>query len=107
MNIIDIAYAAPTQQEPSALGFLLPIFILILMYFILIRPQSKKMKEHKQMLNQIKIGDEISTAGGILGKIIKLGDSFVGVQISEGVLIKLQKSSVSKILPKNSIGTIK
>tara|TARA_B100000700_G_scaffold88277_1_gene99425 strand:- start:333 stop:656 length:324 start_codon:yes stop_codon:yes gene_type:complete len=107
MNIIDIAHAAPTQQEPSALGFLLPIFILILMYFILIRPQSKKMKEHKQMLNQIKIGDEISTAGGILGKIIKVGDSFVEVQISEGVLIKLQKSSVSKILPKNSIGTIK
>tara|TARA_B100001113_G_scaffold257783_1_gene212964 strand:- start:5203 stop:5526 length:324 start_codon:yes stop_codon:yes gene_type:complete len=107
MNIIDIAHAAPTQQEPSAIGFLLPIFILILMYFILIRPQSKKMKEHKQMLNQIKIGDEISTAGGILGKIIKVGDSFVEVQISEGVLIKLQKSSVSKILPKNSIGTIK
>tara|TARA_B100000575_G_scaffold31284_1_gene21046 strand:+ start:116 stop:439 length:324 start_codon:yes stop_codon:yes gene_type:complete len=107
MNIIDIAHAAPTQQEPSALGFLLPIFILILMYFILIRPQSKKMKEHKQMLNQIKIGDEISTAGGILGKIIKVGNSFVEVQISEGVLIKLQKSSVSKILPKNSIGTIK
>ena len=107
MNIIDIAHAAPTQQEPSALGFLLPIFILVLMYFILIRPQSKKMKEHKQMLNQIKIGDEISTAGGILGKIIKVGDSFVEVQISEGVLIKLQKSSVSKILPKNSIGTIK
>ena len=107
MNIIDIAHAAPTQQEPSAIGFLLPIFILILMYFILIRPQSKKMKEHKQMLNQIKIGDEISTAGGILGKIIKVGNSFVEVQISEGVLIKLQKSSVSKILPKNSIGTIK
>ena len=107
MNIIDIAHAAPTQQEPSAIGFLLPIFILILMYFILIRPQSKKMKEHKQMLNQIKTGDEISTAGGILGKIIKVGDSFVEVQISEGVLIKLQKSSVSKILPKNSIGTIK
>ena len=107
MNIIEIAHAAPTQQEPSALGFLLPIFILVLMYFILIRPQSKKMKEHKQMLNQIKIGDEISTAGGILGKIIKVGDSFVEVQISEGVLIKLQKSSVSKILPKNSIGTIK
>ena len=107
MNIIEIAHAAPTQQEPSALGFLLPIFILVLMYFILIRPQSKKMKEHKQMLNQIKIGDEISTAGGILGKIIKVGNSFVEVQISEGVLIKLQKSSVSKILPKNSIGTIK
>ena len=52
MNIIDLAYAAPAQQEPSALGFLLPIFILVLMYFILIRPQSKKLKEHKEMLSQ-------------------------------------------------------
>ena len=107
MNIIDLAHAAPAQQEPSPLGFLLPIFILILMYFILIRPQSKKMKEHKQMLTQIKIGDEIATAGGILGKIVKVGESYVQVKISEAVDIKIQKSSVSKILPKNSIGTIK
>ncbi len=107
MNIIDLAFAAPAQQEPSALGFLLPIFILILMYFILIRPQSKKMKEHKQMLTQIKVGDEISTAGGILGKIVKVGESYVQLKISDTVDIKIQKSSVSKILPKNSIGTIK
>ncbi len=107
MNIIDIAIAAPTQQEPSALGFLLPIFILVLMYFILIRPQSKKMKEHKKMLTQIKVGDEIATAGGILGKIVKVGDTYVEVKISSTTEIKLQKSSVSKILPKNSIGTIK
>ncbi len=107
MNIIDIAIAAPAQQEPSALGFLLPIFILVLMYFILIRPQSKKMKEHKKMLTQIKVGDEIATAGGIYGKIVKVGDTYVEVKISSATEIKLQKSSVSKILPKNSIGTIK
>ena len=54
MNLIDFAHASTQNQEPSALGFLLPIFILILMYFILIRPQSKKLKEHKQMLTQLK-----------------------------------------------------
>tara|TARA_B100000609_G_C16785034_1_gene218602 strand:- start:60 stop:383 length:324 start_codon:yes stop_codon:yes gene_type:complete len=107
MNIIDIAIAASAQQEPSALGFLLPIFILVLMYFILIRPQSKKMKEHKKMLTQIKVGDEIASAGGILGTIVKVGDTYVEVKISSTTEIKLQKSSVSKILPKNSIGTIK
>ncbi len=107
MNFIEIAHAASDAQEPSALGFLLPIFILVLMYFILIRPQSKKLKEHKQMLNELKVGDDISTAGGMLGKIIKVGESYVQLKISDNVEIKLQKSSVNKILPKNSLESIK
>tara|TARA_B100001769_G_C21632859_1_gene353762 strand:+ start:172 stop:495 length:324 start_codon:yes stop_codon:yes gene_type:complete len=107
MNFIEIANAASETQEPSALGFLLPIFILVLMYFILIRPQSKKIKEHKQMLTELKVGDEISTAGGMLGKIIKVGESYIQLKISDNVEIKLQKSSVNKILPKNSLESIK
>ena len=101
MNFINLAHAASDTQEPSALGFLLPIFILVLMYFILIRPQSKKLKEHKKMLTELKVVDEISTAGGILGKIIKVGESYVQLKISDTVDIKLQKSSVNKILPKH------
>ena len=107
MNFIEIANAASETQEPSALGFLLPIFILVLMYFILIRPQSKKIKEHKQMLTELKVGDEISTAGGMLGKIIKVGESYIQLKISDNVEIKLQKSSVNKILPKSSLESIK
>ena len=107
MNFIEIANAATETQEPSALGFLLPIFMLVLMYFILIRPQSKKLKEHKQMLTELKVGDEISTAGGLLGKIIKVGESYIQLKISDNVDIKLQKSSVNKILPKNSLESIK
>ena len=107
MNFIEIANAATETQEPSALGFLLPIFILVLMYFILIRPQSKKLKEHKQMITELKVGDEISTAGGLLGKIIKVGESYIQLKISDNVDIKLQKSSVNKILPKNSLESIK
>ena len=107
MNFIEIANAATETQEPSALGFLLPIFILVLMYFILIRPQSKKLKEHKQMLTELKVGDEISTAGGLLGKIIKVGEAYIQLKISDNVDIKLQKSSVNKILPKNSLESIK
>ena len=107
MNFIEIANAATETQEPSALGFLLPIFILVLMYFILIRPQSKKLKEHKQMLTELKVRDEISTAGGLLGKIIKVGESYIQLRISDSVDIKLQKSSVNKILPKNSLESIK
>ena len=107
MNFIEIANAATETQEPSALGFLLPIFILVLMYFILIRPQSKKLKEHKQMLTELKVGDEISTAGGLLGKIIKVCESYIQLKISDNVDIKLQKSSVNKILTKNSLESIK
>ena len=107
MNFIEIANAATETQEPSALGFLLHIFILVLMYFILIRPQSNKLKEHKQMLTELKVGDEISTAGGLLGKIIKVGESYIQLKISDNVDIKLQKSSVNKILPKNSLESIK
>ena len=63
MEIINLAHATShATNEPSALGFLLPIFILVLMYFILIRPQSKKIKEHKEMINTLKVGDEISTS---------------------------------------------
>ena len=103
MNFIELAHAASETQEPSALGFLLPIFILVLMYFILIRPQSKKLKEHKQMLTELKVGDEVSTAGGMLGKITKVGESYVQIKLSDSVDIKLQKSSVNKILPNNSL----
>mgnify|MGYP002029594424 FL=1 len=107
MNFINLAHAASDAQEPSALGFLLPIFILVLMYFILIRPQSKKLKEHKQMITELKVGDEIATSGGILGKVLKVGESFIQLKISDNVEIKLQKTSVNKILPKNSLGSIK
>tara|TARA_B100000029_G_scaffold455729_1_gene483199 strand:- start:406 stop:726 length:321 start_codon:yes stop_codon:yes gene_type:complete len=106
MEIISTAYAA-SQQEPSALGFLLPIFILVLMYFILIRPQSKKIKEHKLMIDDLKVGDEISTSGGIYGKITKISETYIILKISSDVVITLEKNSVGKILPKKSLEHIK
>jgi len=99
LNFINTAFAASQDtQEPSALGFLLPIFILVLMYFILIRPQSKKIKEHKEMVSEIKVGDE---------KVLKIGESYIKLKISENVDIKIQKTSIGKILPKNSLESIK
>ena len=77
------------------------------MYFILIRPQSKKLKEHKAMIGELKVGDEISTSGGIYGKITKVGESYVLLKISEKIEFKLQKNAVGKILPKNSLENIK
>ena len=96
MDFINIAHAAADTQEPSALGFLLPIFILVLMYFILIRPQSKKLKEHKQMVEDLKVGDEVSTIGGILGIVLKIGESYIQLKISSDVVIKLQNPLLVK-----------
>ena len=77
------------------------------MYFVLIRPQSKELKEHKLMVEELKVGDEVSTTGGILGIVLKIGESYIQLKISSDVVIKLQKSSVSKILPKHSLESIK
>ena len=99
--MIELAYAAG-QQEPSMIGFLLPIFILVL-----IRPQSKKLKEHKKMVAALKVGDEIATSGGIYGKITKLTDTYAMLKISSNSEIKLQRNSINQILPKNTIDHIK
>ena len=104
--MIESAFAA-SQQEPSIIGFMLPIFILLLMYFILIRPQSKKLKEHKKMVAALKVGDEIATSGGIYGKISKLTDSYAMLKISSSTEIKLQRNSINQILPKNTLDHIK
>ena len=104
--MIESAHAAG-QQEPSIIGLLLPIFILVLMYFILIRPQSKKLKEHKKMVAALKVGDEIATSGGIYGKITKLTDSYAILKISNNTEIKLQRNSINQILPKNTLDNIK
>ena len=104
--MIESAYAA-SQHEPSLIGLLLPIFILGLMNFILIRPQSKKLKEHKKMVAALKVGDEIATSGGIYGKIIKLTESYAMIKISNNTEIKLQRNSINQILPKNTLDHLK
>lgn len=81
----------------------LPLLIIVVFYFLLIRPQSKRAKEHRKLLENITLGDEIITTGGIVAKVIRLKDNFVVVEISKGVEITLQKSSVGQVLPKGTI----
>ena len=104
--MIESAYAAG-QQEPSLIGFLLPIFILVLMYFILIRPQSKNLKNIRKWLQHLKLATKIATSGGIYGKIIKLTDSYAMIKISSNTDIKLQRNSINQILPKNTLDHLK
>jgi preprotein translocase subunit YajC len=83
--------------------FLLPAAFIAIFYFLLIRPQQKQQKDHRAMIDAIAVGNEIVTGGGVLGKVTELGEQFVSVEIADGVTIKVQKSSISKLLPKDTI----
>ncbi|WP_376696856.1 preprotein translocase subunit YajC [Wenzhouxiangella sp. EGI_FJ10305] len=90
-------------QAPSMLGSLLPlILIVVIFWFLLIRPQMKRNKQHRELVAGLSVGDEVVTAGGMLGKITEVGDSFVSMEVTDGVVIKLQKHSVAQVVPKGT-----
>jgi preprotein translocase subunit YajC len=73
------------------------------LYLVMIRPQMKKQKEHKNMIDNIVKGDEVVTAGGLLGRISKLGDAFISVELADGVEVQMQRSAVVQVLPKGTM----
>lgn len=99
-----IAEAAPAagQADPLA-SLILPIGLVVLFYFFLIRPQSKRQKEHKAMVADLQKGEEIVTTGGMLGKITNIGENFVTLEISKDACIHIQKNSIQAIMPKGTI----
>ena len=97
------APAAAGGSTESTLFSLLPLVLMfVVLYFIMIRPQMKKQKEHKAMIDALAKGDEVATAGGLLGKVTKLGDIYIGIEVAEGVEVQLQRSAVVQVLPKGS-----
>ena len=90
-------------MQDSLMGMLPLVLMFVVLYFVMIRPQMKKQKEHKAMIEAIAKGDEVVTAGGILGKVSKLADSYVGLEVANGVEIQIQRSAVVQVLPKGSI----
>ena len=99
------APAAAAGGEMSSLLTQLPIFAVMfaVMYFVMIRPQMKKQKEHRAMIDALAKGDEIATVGGVLGKVSKMGDSYLSIEVANGVEIQIQRSAVVQVLPKGSI----
>ena len=85
------------------MGMLPLVLMFVVLYFVMIRPQMKKAKEHKAMIEALAKGDEVATAGGILGKVTKMGDSFIDIEVASGVEVHLQRSAVVQVLPKGSI----
>jgi preprotein translocase subunit YajC len=100
------AQAAPAAPQ-SSLNIFLPMIVLVaLMYFLMIRPQQKRHKELRQMIDALVAGNEVVTGGGILGKVTDVGEQFVTVEISDGVHVKIQKHSVAAVLPKDTIRNV-
>ena len=97
------AQAAGAAPESSLMSFLPIILMFVVLYFVMIRPQMKRQKEQKSMLDALAKGDEVITAGGIAGKVTKVSDAFVSVEVSNGVDIQIQKSAVTTLLPKGTL----
>ncbi|MCF8170107.1 MAG: preprotein translocase subunit YajC [Methylotenera sp.] len=96
--------AAPASDLSSSLMSMLPLVLMfVVLYFIMIRPQMKRQKELKAMLEALAKGDEVVTTGGMLGKIAQLGDSQIGLEVGNGVVLQLQRSAVIQVLPKGTI----
>ena len=97
------AQAAAGGTESTLLGMLPLVLMFVVLYFVMIRPQLKRQKEHKAMVEALAKGDEVVTAGGIIGKVSKLGDSFVHIEVANGVELQLQRSAITQVLPKGSL----
>jgi preprotein translocase subunit YajC len=98
------AQAAGGAGPQGMMGtLLLPVLLLVVFYFLLIRPQNKKAKEQREMLSKVAAGDEVATTGGILGKVVEVGDQFVSLEIASNVTIKLQKFQIAQVLPKGTV----
>ena len=94
--------AASQGGGPIQLVIMIAVFFGI-MYFMIIRPQQKKAKEHNELLTALSKGDEVVTSGGILGKVVKIGDNFIEIKISDSANIKVQKHAITTVLPKGTM----
>jgi preprotein translocase subunit YajC len=104
--------SAMAQTAPAAAGgdlqsnlmSMLPMLLMFaVLYFVMIRPQMKKQKEHRAMIDALAKGDEVATTGGLLGKVTKLGDNNLTLEVAHGVEVQLQRGAVTQVLPKGSL----
>ncbi len=94
--------AAPAQGD-GAFSMVMIAVIFVLFYFMLIRPQNKRAKEHRELVNKLQKGDEIVTTGGFVGKVVSLDEQFIKISLAEGVEVRLQRQAVSAVLPKGTL----
>ena len=109
MNLISVAHAqgaAASGSTESTLMSTLPLVVMfVILYFVMIRPQMKKAKETKAMLEALSKGDEVATTGGLVGRITKLGDNFVQLELADRVEVQVQRAAITMVLPKGTMKT--
>jgi len=99
------AAAGGAESMFGSLGQLLPLVLMfVVLYFIMIRPQMKRQKEHKAMIDALAKGDEVVVAGGLIGRVAKLGESMINVEVANGVELQVQRAAVVQVLPKGTFG---
>jgi preprotein translocase subunit YajC len=101
------AQAAAAGGDAGFMGLLPIVLMFVLLYFLMIRPQMKRAKEHKQMVEALQKGDEVLTAGGVVGRITVMGDAYVSLEIAPGIEISVQRSAVQTLLPKGTMKSLK
>ena len=100
------AGGAPAGGDPGLIGFLPIILMFVLLYFLMIRPQMKRAKETKAMIEALQKGDEVVTAGGVLGRITRISDAYISLEIAPNTEINVQKASVQVLLPKGTLKSL-
>jgi preprotein translocase subunit YajC len=101
--ISGVAQAGP-QDSTFSLVMIAAVFVLI--YFMLIRPQNKRAQEHRELVNQLKKGDELVTTGGFVGKVVSINEQFMKISLADGVDVHVQRNAVSLVLPKGTIKSL-
>ena len=106
--IISSAFAqSAPASDPGYIGLLPIVLMFVLLYFLMIRPQMKRAKEQKQMVEALQKGDEVLAAGGVLGRITEMRDAYVSLEIAPGIEISVQRSAVQTLLPKGTMKSLK
>jgi preprotein translocase subunit YajC len=107
MSLIADAHAqAGGSAAPPGIDLIFLVLLFVVFYFLLIRPQMKRAKEHRTMVAALAKGDEVVTNGGLLGRITKVGDSFVTLEIADGLEVRVQKQSLATLMPKGTIKSL-
>ena len=103
---ISNAYAQSAASSETLMSLAPLVIIFGVFYFLLIRPQSKRQKEHKELIGNLSTGDEVTTAGGILGKVTEVKDDFVKIQVADNVVVTVQKHTIGAVMPKGTIKSV-
>ena len=103
---ISNAYAQSAATSETLMSLAPLVIIFGVFYFLLIRPQSKRQKEHKELIGNLSTGDEVTTAGGVLGKVTEVKDDFVKIQVADNVVVTVQKHTIGAIMPKGTIKSV-